>query len=74
MTTNGPKKNTAARAVTVALTLATQLIVSVLLGFFLGKWLDGLLHTDPWLSIVGVVAGIGTGFYGLYHLSRILLK
>ncbi len=63
-----------ARSIAIATTLAIQLVVSVVLGFLLGQWLDGLLHTTPWLTIVGVVVGIGAGFYGLYRLSQVLLK
>jgi ATP synthase protein I len=35
--------------------------------FFLGRWLDGLLGTAPWLMIGGLAVGI-TG--GLIHFFR----
>lgn len=62
------------RGVGIAFTLTFQLSASVLLGYFLGNWLDGLLHTAPWLTMVGVMAGVVAGFLGLYHLSRIMLR
>lgn len=33
------------------------LIVSPLVGFFAGRWLDGRFGTLPWLSVLGVVLG-----------------
>lgn len=58
----------------MAAALATQLIVSVVLGFLLGHWLDGVFHTAPWLTVVGVLVGIVAGFVGLFQLSRVLSK
>lgn len=72
--TSGSDGRTVAKSIAIATTLGLQLVVSVVLGFLLGQWLDGLLHTTPWLTIVGVVVGVGAGFFGIYHLSRILLK
>lgn len=72
--TSGSKGRTVARSLAIATTLGFQLVVSVVLGFLLGQWLDRLLHTTPWLTLIGVVVGIGVGFYGLYRLSRVLLK
>lgn len=62
------------RGVGVAATLTFQLVAAVMLGFLGGRWLDGLWHTGPWLTIVGVVVGLVAGFLGLFHLSRILVK
>lgn len=37
-------------------------VIAIGLGFWVGRWLDGWLHTSPWLSmlflIFGVVAGV----------------
>jgi ATP synthase protein I len=62
------------RGVGIAAALSFQLIVATLLGFFLGHWLDGVFHSGPWLTVSGVILGIGAGFWGIYHLSRILLR
>lgn len=40
-----------------------QLAISVVLMFFLGRWADGKLHTEPWLLIAGVLFGVGAGLY-----------
>lgn len=40
-----------------------QLAAGVLLGFWAGYRLDGLLHTAPWLMLAGAAAGLAAGFY-----------
>jgi F0F1-type ATP synthase assembly protein I len=39
------------------LAIPSLLIASPLVGFFLGRFADGKLHTTPWLTLVGVVLG-----------------
>ncbi|HUI64915.1 MAG TPA: AtpZ/AtpI family protein [Bacteroidota bacterium] len=43
------------------LTLGLQLAMAVLVFFFLGKWLDQRLGTDPWLTLTGLAVGITGG-------------
>lgn len=40
---------------------------SILLFFFLGRWLDERLGTEPWLLIVGVFVGLAAGFWSMYR-------
>ena len=44
-----------------------MLLVMILGGLYLGKWMDAKLGTAPWLMIVGVFFGAGSGFYSLYR-------
>lgn len=44
------------------LTLGLQLALSVVVFFFLGRWLDSMLDTAPWLMILGLGLGIAGGF------------
>ena len=39
------------------LTLGIQLALSIVVFFFLGKWLDGRLNTSPWLMFGGLLIG-----------------
>jgi ATP synthase protein I len=48
--------------------------IVVVLGFFGGQWLDRRWHTDPWLSIAGLLVGVAAGFRELYKLSKQALK
>ncbi len=72
----GPEKKSGSgvRAVGVAVALSAQLVFAIVMGFLLGRWLDNVLHTGPWLTIVGVLVGIGAGFLGLFRLSRVLSR
>jgi ATP synthase protein I len=40
---------------------------SILLFFFLGRWLDDRLGTEPWLLILGVFVGLAAGFWSMYR-------
>jgi ATP synthase protein I len=40
-------------------TLGLEIVLSLIFGFFGGRWLDGKLGTDPWLSVVGFLFGCG---------------
>ncbi|OAT79837.1 hypothetical protein A6M21_15125 [Desulfotomaculum copahuensis] len=41
-----------------------QLAGSVLVGYFLGRFLDGRLGTTPWLMVAGILSGIAAGVIG----------
>ena len=45
------------RSAGLLLAIPSLLIAAPLIGFFLGKFADGKLHTTPWLTLVGVVLG-----------------
>ncbi len=51
--------------------LGTQLAVTMVLMFFVGKWLDGELNTFPWLTITFSFLG---GFAGIYNFIKEVLK
>jgi len=57
----------AIRLSTVGLTLA----FSVIIGALAGHWLDGLLGTEPWLTVVGLCLGSAAGFV---HLAQELQR
>lgn len=68
------RRGSAFRGVGIAAVLSAQLAFSIVAGFLLGHWLDGVFRTAPWLTIVGVLLGIVAGFIGLFRLSRVLSK
>ena len=51
--------------------LGTQLAVTIVLMFFLGRWLDGELETSPLLTICFSFLG---GFAGIYNFIRAVLN
>jgi F0F1-type ATP synthase assembly protein I len=46
-----------------------QFPVAIGLGYFFGRWLDGQLHTTPWLAIVFTLFGIAAGFVNLFRIT-----
>ena len=49
------------------LTLGLQLAVSVVALFFLGRWLDELWGTAPWLMLAGLLVGTVGGFVNFFR-------
>lgn len=47
-----------------------DVFASILAGLAIGLAGDWLLGTDPWLVVVGVVAGFAVGFWRMYERSK----
>ncbi|MFO1518168.1 MAG: AtpZ/AtpI family protein [bacterium] len=45
-----------------------QLVAAILVGAFLGQWLDRKWGSSPWLLLVGLSLGCAAGFYQLFRL------
>jgi ATP synthase protein I len=43
---------------------------SILVGFFIGYFLDKWLKTDPYLTIIFIIYGILAGFVNLFTVTR----
>jgi F0F1-type ATP synthase assembly protein I len=71
MAPEGPERQTWGREYGPFLTIGIQLAIAVVAFFFLGRWLDSLLGTAPWLMLAGLVLGI-TG--GLVQFLRTALR
>ncbi len=48
--------------------------VAVVIGLFAGRWADRRWHTEPWLTLVGILIGVAAGFRELYRLSKKALR
>ncbi len=46
-----------------------QFPVAMALGYFWGKWMDGLFGTEPWLTIIFSILGIIAGFVNLFRIT-----
>jgi F0F1-type ATP synthase assembly protein I len=51
--------------------LGTQLAASILIMFFLGRWLDQKFESEPALTIIFAFLG---GFGGVYNFIRVVLN
>ncbi len=50
--------------------IGLEMAGSVVGGLLLGSFLDGRFGTDPWLALVGVVAGAVTAMVRMVDLAR----
>jgi len=46
-----------------------QFPVAMAIGYFWGKWMDGLFGTEPWLTIIFSILGIIAGFVNLFRIT-----
>ena len=46
-----------------------QFPVAIALGYLFGRWLDGLLNTDRWMTIIFALFGIAAGFVNLFRIT-----
>jgi ATP synthase protein I len=50
--------------------ISITIIVCVAIGVFLGRWLDGLLGTSPWLLLVFSFLGVGAAFKSIIDIGN----
>ena len=50
--------------------ISITIIVCLLIGIFLGRFLDSLLGTEPWLLILFMLLGIGAAMKSIYDLGK----
>jgi ATP synthase protein I len=51
-------------------TVGLEIVLSLLVGFFGGRWLDGKLGTEPWISLVGLGFGCAAAERSLLRTVR----
>lgn len=56
------------------LSLGFYLITPLLLGVFVGFWLDRHFNTRPWFIIIGIVLGTISVFYNLWKIVKDVSK
>jgi ATP synthase protein I len=56
------------------LSAGIELAVTVVVGYFGGRWADGALNTAPYLSFLGLILGIAAGFRALFKLAKAAQK
>ena len=62
------------RSILNLLSVGTVLVVSIVLGYLLGSFLDRRLGTSPWLVVTGVLLGTAAGFVELFRTVSRSLK
>jgi len=62
------------RPLALVIQLGLMTVSPVLIGLFLGLWLDGRLQTRPWVTLFLAAFGIIVGLAGAYRLSSSLTE
>jgi len=62
------------RSMADLLAVGTVLVACIVLGYFLGSYLDRRLGTSPWMVVVGVLLGTAAGFLQLFRTVSRSLK
>lgn len=50
--------------------IISQLVGTILIGIFSGRWLDRLLGTHPLFLIIGLLLGLAAGVYAMLRLIQ----
>ncbi len=69
-----PSRRTWAADLGPFLTLGIQLAIAAVAFFFLGRWLDDILGTGPWLMIAGLFLGSVGGLVQFIRSANVLGK
>lgn len=64
------KNSETLRALAYFSQIGVTMAASVLVGVMLGKYLDGLLGTTPWLSLIFSLLGAGAAIKSLFDISK----
>lgn len=48
--------------------ILSQLVGSILIGIFAGKWVDDYFKTEPLFLIIGLLLGLAAGVYAMLKL------
>mgnify|MGYP001579556270 FL=1 len=51
-------------------TVGITLVATTVIGYYLGKYLDGFFGSSPWLTILFLLFGIAAGFKNLYDQTK----
>lgn len=50
--------------------IISQLVGTILIGIFSGRWIDKLLGTQPLFLIIGLLLGLAAGVYAMLRLVQ----
>lgn len=58
------------KAATAVASLGIEMAIEVVIGYWLGVWLDEKFGSEPWLMYVFLVLGIAAAFRSLWRTSK----
>ncbi len=48
--------------------VGVTVVVFILIGLVVGRWIDGRLNTSPGFTLLFIFLGMGAGLWGVYRL------
>ena len=67
-------RKSAFKSLGIATRLGLVLSAPVLVSFFVGQWVDNVLHSHPWATLLLAVLGVIAGSVGAYRLGSTLVE
>ena len=67
-------KNKGMQALALTTTISMEIAITVTLGFWLGRFLDGRFGTEPWIMVSGVLLGMGLGIFSIIQTLERFFK
>lgn len=64
------RKNSVLRAMSFASQVGLTMVACVFIGVFLGKYLDTLFNTSPWLLLLFSLLGVAAAFRSIFTLAK----
>ncbi len=55
-------------------TVGIELLVSMALGYYGGRWLDAKLGAGGWVTGAGAFMGVAVGFYSIWKASQTMAR
>jgi ATP synthase protein I len=65
-----PNQRHPLQAIGLMSAIASQLVGSILVGIFGGRWIDRQFDTEPLFLIIGLLLGLATGVYAVLRTVR----
>lgn len=69
-----PEGDNSGKGAGIALRIATEFVVAVIVGGAIGWYLDDWLGTKPWLMVVFFFLGVGAGFLNVFRAAATISK
>ena len=54
--------------IAVIMQLGAAVVAGTLVPLFVGLWLDSVLHTAPWITLIAMVVGVITAVTAVYQI------
>lgn len=67
---SGKQRREFVRALSMLTQIGVMMVACILIGVFLGRFLDNLLGTSPWLLLACTFLGLGAAFKSMYDYSK----